>query len=118
MSKNTRLPSWFEYPQEFLRVVDLGLKNLDPWSILEGDALEQRYLEVSMRYPDNGYIPFAIRSDNDDIACWTKDSGNEQVKIVHDFASSGWEDVKTYGSFWDWFKAAIDDMIEHEQPYR
>ncbi|TMK51016.1 MAG: hypothetical protein E6G66_06680 [Actinobacteria bacterium] len=33
------LPPDFEYPQEFIRVVELGLTNLEPWWILEGEGL-------------------------------------------------------------------------------
>ncbi|MFW7381992.1 MAG: hypothetical protein ACOH5I_24515 [Oligoflexus sp.] len=118
MLKKDRLPDWFEYPPEFLRIIDLRLMNLDPWHILEGDMLEDRFNGISERFSDKCYIPFAYRSDNDDVACWSKEGGNEKVLVIHDFASSGWEQVKTYNSFWSWFKQTIEDMIEHEQPYR
>ena len=112
------LPDWFEYPEEFFGIVDLQLTNLDPWYILKGEMLQKKFADISKRYPDDAYIPFAIRSDNDDVACWSKKGGNNQVLIVHDLASTGWEKVKTYDSFWEWFKQAVDEMIEHEQPYR
>lgn len=33
------LPEGFDYPSEFIRVVELGMVNLEPWWILEGDLL-------------------------------------------------------------------------------
>jgi hypothetical protein len=35
----TDLPKGFEYPREFVRVVELGLTNLEPWWIIDGDLL-------------------------------------------------------------------------------
>ncbi|MFF1019960.1 hypothetical protein ACFYLI_19220, partial [Proteus mirabilis] len=53
------------------------------------------------RYPNRNIIPFAHREDNDDVACWDKNS-RHQVIIIHDFASEGYEYVGKFDSFWDW----------------
>jgi len=38
----------------------------------------------------------------------------EKVQIIHNFASDGYEQRKKYDSFWDWFKEAIDEMIQFD----
>jgi len=68
---------------------------------------------MANRYPGNDYIPFAVRQDNDDVACW-RASSNSEVLIVHDYSSPGRELRNSYVSFWDWFRSAIDDMIEFD----
>ena len=83
------LPPDFEYPPEFIRVVELGLTNLEPWWIVQGQLLRDRFQGLRKRYPDRNLILFAVRQDNDDVACWDIEQGN--VAVVHDFSSSGFE---------------------------
>jgi hypothetical protein len=45
------LPPDFEYPQEFIRVVELGLTNLEPWWILKGEPLRDRFRGLRERLP-------------------------------------------------------------------
>lgn len=59
------------------------------------------------------YVPFAYRQDNDDVACIDV-SKPEEVVIVHDFASDGAELRKRFDTFWDWFRAAVEDMVLFE----
>jgi hypothetical protein len=103
------LPEHFDYPLEFIRVVELGLTNLEPWWILSGELLRDRHRGLEVRYPDRSLVPFARRQDNDDVACWDVDAGD--IVIVHDFATPGFEQRGRFGSFWPWFRAAIEDMI-------
>lgn len=50
----------------------------------EGERLRVRFGGLK-RYPTNrNIIPFAHREDNDDVACWDKNS-RHQVIIIHDF---------------------------------
>jgi hypothetical protein len=56
------------------------------------------------------YVPFAHRQDNDDVACLDP-AFPGQIVVVHDFASEGTERRASYGTFWDWFRAAVEDMI-------
>ena len=58
-------------------------------------------------------VPFARRGDCDDVACFEVGKG-EQVFIVHDFASSGYEQREIYANVWEWLKDVIDVMIEFE----
>jgi len=103
------LPPDFEYPPEFIRVVELGLTNLEPWWIVQGQLLRDRFQGLRKRYPDRKLILFAIRQDNDDVACWDIEQGN--VAVVHDFASTGWERRAEFAGFYDWFRQAVEDFI-------
>lgn len=108
-----QLPDWFQYPREFQAIIDRNLVDLAPWSILFGDQLRERSAGLKQRYLNRSLVPFARRLDNDDVACWERGGGNTVI-IIHDFASPGFEDRQRYDSLWDWFRAAVDDMIEYE----
>ncbi|WP_406079284.1 hypothetical protein [Micromonospora sp. NBC_00858] len=107
------LPPGFDYPQEFIRVVELGLTDLEPWFILDDDDLYDRHRGLRGRYPNRVLVPFARRIDNDDVACWDADRGG-RVVIVHDFASPGWEHHADVGGFYDWLRQAVEDLIEYD----
>jgi hypothetical protein len=107
----TDLPVGFGYPHEFLRVVELGLIDLEPWLVLEGEQLRARNLGLRERYPDRSLVPFARRQDNDDVACWDVDEGGGRVVIVHDFASPGWERRVEFVDFNGWLRRAVEDLI-------
>ena len=105
------LPDGFEYPRQFIRVVELGLTDLEPWHILEGEHLWDRDEGLKIRYPTRVLVPFAERQDNDDVACWEPLVG-DGVVIVHDFASPGWESRRPrFASFYDWLRQAVEDLI-------
>lgn len=107
------LPEWFKYPATFLRLVKLGLVNLEPWFIMPKEEVLDRLAGLHHRYPDQELLPFARRSDCDEIACFEK--GNlPSVTIVHDFATAGWEKRATYPSFKAWFRQAINDLLDFE----
>jgi len=106
-------PNGFSYPGLFIRIVELGLRNLEPWLILEGEALRLRVRGMRLRYPMRHLVPIAMRSYNDDVACWDA-SRPGKVVIIHDYADSGYEYVNEFDSFSDWFKSAIDDMMNFE----
>jgi hypothetical protein len=106
-------PAGFMYPNSFIRVVDLGLTNLDPWIILEGDLLRRRMRGMQERYPERQLVPIAMRGDNDDVACWDV-SRPGKVVVIHDFADPGYEYVGEFNNFADWFRSAVDDMLNFE----
>jgi hypothetical protein len=106
------LPGDFEYPAEFIRVVELGLTNLEPWWIVQGQLLRDRLQGLQKRYPDRKLVLFAVRQDNDDVACWDLDQGN--VAVVHDFSSPGFERRGEFRSFYDWLRQAVEDLIAFE----
>lgn len=68
------LPEGFAYPPEFLRVVELGLTDLEPWWIIDGDLLRSGMRLLASAYPTRRLVLFAKRQDNDDVACWDLDT--------------------------------------------
>lgn len=100
----------FIFPEGFVRIVNLGLINLEPWYILEPRQLTEKMKGLRERYPSRELIPFARRTDNDDVACFI-DCNAQKVLVIHDFAAKGWEQRETYNTFWDWFRQAIEEMI-------
>lgn len=108
------IPEWLQqYPPEYLRLIDQNIVKFSPWYFLDSKLARLRYDGLQKRYPNRHLFAFAARLDNDDIACW--ESGKPgQVLIIHDFASEGFANRKEFASFWDWFRAAIEEMITFE----
>lgn len=107
---NSELPSAFRYPDSFLKVIDMNLVDLKPWHIIDAENARLRLKGLRTRYPNRVLIPFAERYDNDDVACFTTED-ESIVHVIHDFASSGYEERSQYNDFWLWFRAAIEEMI-------
>ena len=112
LNKN-ELPEWFNYSEDFLRIVEQGLLDFDPWIILQPKQLRTRYQGLKERFPERDLIPFARREDNDDVACWDK-SKPGSITIIHDFSSSGYENKEEFRCFWDWLRSALEATIEFE----
>ena len=110
----TELPNGFTYPSAFRRVVSLGLVELDPWFFLDGPGLRERLDGIRQRYRHRVLVPFARRGDNDDVACWDLDLADGSISVIHDYASSGWEQKEQFSDFAAWFRQAVDDMLEFE----
>lgn len=108
----TDLPMGFEYPQAIKKIVELNLTNFEVWHFFDKDSAKTRRDGLAKRYPQRSLIPFARRDDNDDIACF-ENGMNDQVFIIHDFSSPGYEQRETYKTIWDWLRFAIDVMIEN-----
>jgi hypothetical protein len=106
------LPERFDYPRLYIRVVELGLTALEPWWLLEGEALRRRLAGLRERYPERELVPFAARQDRDDVACW--DGQPDHVVIIHDFASPGWESAREFEDFGAWLRQAVEDLIEFD----
>ncbi|OOE77139.1 hypothetical protein [Salinivibrio sp. ML290] len=106
-------PEWFSYSQDFLRIVEQGLLDFDPWIILQNEQLRTRFFGLKERYPERQLIPFARREDNDDVACWDRDKPGIII-IIHDFSSPGYENKEEYKSFWDWLRAALEATIAYD----
>ena len=49
----------------------------------------------------------------DDIAAIVPEHP-DRVIVIHDFADEGSEVVAEFPSFWEWFRAAIEDMVLFE----
>jgi hypothetical protein len=105
-------------PQSYYETKDLELVNLHPWHLLSDQEFDYLIQGVNKRYPQRDVIPFARRADNDDVAVFVV-SGQHlkpgQIVVIHDFATAGSEVVAKLESFWEWFRYAVDEMIEwHE----
>jgi hypothetical protein len=109
------VPNWLALPPEYLRLLRLNIVNLEPWHLLDASTAARRTQGLQHRYPDRKLFVFAERRDCDDVACWEEGQAG-RVRIIHDFATTGWEERGNRGfdSFWDWFRAAIEEMIEFE----
>ena len=100
--------------ETFLKIVELNLVDFDFWYLMSKEQVEKRIKGLKERYPDRELVPFARRDDSDDIACFDIKK-NSKVQIIHDFASAGYEQRKEYNTFWEWFKEAIQEMIDEEE---
>lgn len=107
------LPAWVVDAAGFHRLLVQGLLDLTPWHLMTESEMGERGVGLQRRYPERELWPFARRQDRDDVACWER-SQPGAVIVIHDFASAGHEQRQRYSSFWDWFRAAIEDMIEFE----
>ena len=108
----------FEIPREYYRIHDLRLTNIQPWYFLDVQEFGTIYKGIQRRYPQRVLLPFGRRQDDDDVACFVVDSGDYtqgQVLIIHDYASPGYEVDNSFPSFWDWFRMAINDMIDSSE---
>lgn len=92
--------------------IENAILNLKPWEILQGDRFQSKYDGIKERFPKNSLVPFAVRTDCDDVACFNIDSLNKEVIIIHDYSSVGWERREIFSSFWDWLNRAIEDLVD------
>ncbi len=112
MLKPSDLDVQVKLPDGLLRIVNHNIVDLTPWHVMPRDLAVKRLPALRQRY-SRKYVPFAYRQDNDDIAC-IDPARPDEIVIVHDFASEGSELRKRFDSFWDWFRAAVEDMILFE----
>ncbi len=101
----------FEYPEGLEKIVDLGLTDLDFWFILEAPFARQYCFDMQKRYPDRKLVPFAKRTDCDDVACFEINKP-KCVEVIHDFADPGWEQRAEFSNFWEWFRDAMNEFID------
>ena len=101
----------FEYPKPYLALLEHHLLDFDDWAIMDAQEQRARFEGLRSRYPARKLIPFARRYSNDDVACFGIITG-EQVLIIHDYASPGWENRASYSDVWAWLHFVIDEMKE------
>lgn len=115
LSKDT-LPKNFRYPPSYIQYVAGDLPNLEPWHFFY-KYLEHRFNGLKGRYPTRIIVPFARRSDNDDVACFdaSESSDNPKVIIIHDWATEGWENRGECADFLSWVELAKEEArVWHE----
>lgn len=106
-------PGWFCYPDGFRRFSESGITKFPPWRLLEPECVLSRMNGLHLRFPGRTLLPFALRTDRDDVACWERDRG-ATVVVIHDFADPGWEQVKEFENFWNWYRSAVEDFATFE----
>lgn len=104
----------FKYPESYTKIIELNLVDFDYWYIMSEEQALKRLAGLRQRYPERYLVPFARRDDNDDIACFDL-SEPEKVQIIHDFASSGYEQRRTYEDLWEWLQEAVNELIERNR---
>jgi hypothetical protein len=107
------LPPGFSYPRELVRWSETGVRTFEPWRMLHGEQLQWRVQGLRERYSDRCLVPFAERSDCDDVACVEAMSGD--VVIVHDYAEPGFEERARFNTVDQWIRSAVEDFIEFGQ---
>ncbi|MBD7995258.1 hypothetical protein H9639_08115 [Arthrobacter sp. Sa2CUA1] len=103
-------------PALYAHMIECGIIDLDPWAVLRGEMQLRRAQHIEQVFPGWGVIPFARRTDNDDVACWT---GSKVVVI--DYWDLIWDEngprrlvAREYSSMEEWFLAAARDFIEFD----
>jgi hypothetical protein len=111
MAENESLPSLYDH------MMECGIVDLHPWFLLHGEDQIWRAQHIEKVLPGWGIIPFARRTDNDDVACWT----GSKVVVIDDW--DVWPDengapkrhvASEYASMEEWFLAAAQDFIEFD----
>ncbi len=100
------------WPEGLVRIVNQNLVDLTPWHVMPRDLAVKKLHGLRLRY-SRKYVPFAYRQDNDDTVC-IDPARPDEIVIVYDYASESAELRERFESFWDWFRAAVEDMVLFE----
>lgn len=111
MAQSNAKNDWLTLPAEYTALLERQIHNLHPWHVMTLDEAKQWNVGLKERLPDRTLFAFARRHDNDDIACWELGKG-EQVIVLHDFESPGWEEGETFPNIRDWLHHAVDEMLD------
>ena len=108
------LPGWYIYPTALVDLIENEDIDFGPWQLLHGEWLVVRDTGLRQRFPSLDLVPFARRLDSDDVACFdvSEESSSPKVKIIHDFASAGWEGRGSFGDFGAWLDSAKEAAEE------
>jgi hypothetical protein len=99
-------------PEGLERLNRQHILDLTPWHLMPRELALKRLHGLRQRYASK-YVPFARRQDNDDLACLDPAIPGGVI-VVHDFAAETTERRRQFPNFWDWFRAAVEDMISFE----
>lgn len=98
-------------PEALEKLILLKLTNFNFWYVME----KIQMLQIKEQMDDQrlfGFVPFARRGDNEDIACFRADN-NEEVVVFQSCDYTGYRPYKFYHTIWDWFRDAIELMITY-----
>jgi hypothetical protein len=112
----------FSYPPEYAATVAQGLTDLNPWYLLTTSEVLETYEDWKKLYPpyesvDGArYLLFARRNDCDDAAFFVargKGYNRGDIIVCHVWwQRPGWSVDHRFTTFWDWFRFAVEEMIE------
>jgi hypothetical protein len=111
------LPPDFSYPREYIRLVELGMTNPEPWYQLVGADLLSSREALRRDYPSHDYVPFASDQQNDDYPCWERLDDRWSVIVVHVGTLEGHERGAAFPDTYAWFRQAVEDMIEFDEDW-
>jgi hypothetical protein len=107
------------YPKEYNWVVERGLAGFGPFTQLQPwffTPKDQSFWATKQwnHSLDKDLFVFARRQDNDEFACFSFDvDGNlEGIVVVQGWIEDGFEVLREFSSFWEWFKFVIDDISD------
>lgn len=104
----------FRIPRSYEYVHEMQLVNVDPWFFLDDDSANKLFEAMSSRYTElAGLLPFARRSDSDDVACFVANHPEHSANTV--LIINIWPDgaiLQVLPCFWAWFRLAVDEMIQ------
>lgn len=104
-------PEWVKYPDNYMKLIINGCDKFLPWYLTDEEDTKWRLIGFKKRYRKRDLFPFARKDGSDDVACWEKGEGNK-VFIIHDFASSGWEQREIFNNFDEWYEWALQHLEE------
>lgn len=96
-----------KYPVAYTCLLERHLIDFGIWFLLPENRIQGKKAGLESRY-NRKLIPFAERNDNDDVACFECFEGSK-VKIIHDWASRGWEQREMLDDFWAWLHFTVDE---------
>lgn len=100
-----------------------GLRGLTPWDFIEDDPSVVARLRAEFRkevrgrsQPEEDFLPFARRYDQDDVAGFVIEHGTTISKVISvhltwtgQSEATGFPRIDRYDDIWAWMKAAIDE---------
>lgn len=92
-------------------LLESDIKIMKPWQFVTGERRVLSNEGFKKRFPESRVYVFAVKTDCDDVACLDLES-RKSIYIVHDYSNTGWETKEHFSSFWDWFRRAVEDMID------
>lgn len=101
-------PEWVIYPKLYIELSNGNITDFLPWYLMRHEQIFIRVAHLKKLYKRELY-PFARRDYTDDVACWEKGQG-EKVFIIHDFASSGFEQREIFNNFDEWYQWALQQV--------
>lgn len=111
--QNESLPENFVVPREYLGLKDNGVEEIGPWMFPGDDSLTYRLRGLRQRFPSRVLLPFAKRSDRDDVACWTEPFPS--VCVIHDFEiyPGTWGDRFVFSDIRAWIHWVLEDLMDY-----